>query len=129
MVAALLGDDGSESAAIVRELRVPRTLIGLTVGVGLGLAGALMQALTRNPLGDPGILGVQAGATAAIVTAVAILALSDPGIYVWSRSPARPSPRSSSTRSAPMVVRPRRPCDWRSRGRRSPLRSPPSPTA
>jgi penicillin-binding protein A len=46
----LLHDDGSESAAIVRELRVPRTLVGLSVGVALGLAGALMQALTRNPL-------------------------------------------------------------------------------
>ena len=71
VVAGLFGDDGSESAAIVRELRVPRTLVGLAVGVALGLAGALMQALTRNPLADPGLLGVEAGAAAAIVAAIA----------------------------------------------------------
>ena len=72
----LLRDDGSESAAIVRELRVPRTLVGLAVGVALGIAGALMQALTRNPLADPGLLGVEAGAAAAIVVAIAWLGLS-----------------------------------------------------
>jgi iron complex transport system permease protein len=83
VIRGLLGDDGSESAAIIRELRVPRTLIGLTVGVGLGLAGALMQALTRNPLADPGILGVEAGAAAAIVTAIGVLGLTEPREYVW----------------------------------------------
>ena len=79
----LLRDDGSESAAIVRELRVPRTLVGLAVGVALGIAGALMQALTRNPLADPGLLGVEAGAAAAIVVAIAWLGLSEPRAYVW----------------------------------------------
>lgn len=83
VVAGLLGDDGSESAAIVREVRVPRTLVGLAVGVALGLAGALMQALTRNPLADPGILGVEAGAAAAIVAAIALLGLAEAGVYVW----------------------------------------------
>jgi iron complex transport system permease protein len=79
----LLRDDGSESAAIVRELRVPRTLVGLSVGVALGIAGALMQALTRNPLADPGLLGVEAGASAAVVVAIGWLGLSEPRAYVW----------------------------------------------
>jgi len=83
VISGLLGNDGSESAAIVRELRVPRTLAGLAVGVGLGLAGALMQALTRNPLADPGILGVEAGAAAAIVVAIGAFGLTEPGTYVW----------------------------------------------
>jgi iron complex transport system permease protein len=83
VVAGLFGDDGSESAAIVRELRVPRTLVGLAVGVALGLAGALMQALTRNPLADPGILGVEAGAAAAIVAAVAAFGVTEPSAYIW----------------------------------------------
>ena len=83
VVAGLFGDDGSEPAAIVRELRVPRTLVGLAVGVALGLAGALMQALTRNPLADPGILGVEAGAAAAIVAGVAVFGVTDPRTYIW----------------------------------------------
>jgi len=83
VVDGLLHDDGSEQAAIVRELRVPRTLVGLAVGVALGLAGALMQALTRNPLADPGLLGVEAGAAAAVVVAIGVLGLVSPAAYVW----------------------------------------------
>jgi iron complex transport system permease protein len=65
--------DGSDEASIVHDLRIPRTLLGLLVGAALGVAGALMQALTRNPLADPGLLGVNAGASAAIVVAMAFL--------------------------------------------------------
>ena len=83
VVDGLLHDDGSEQAAIVRELRVPRTLLGLAVGVALGLAGALMQALTRNPLADPGLLGVNAGAAAAVVVAIGVLGVASPAAYVW----------------------------------------------
>lgn len=55
---------------IVRELRLPRTIVGLLVGAALGVAGALMQAVTRNPLADPGILGVNAGASFAVVVGI-----------------------------------------------------------
>jgi iron complex transport system permease protein len=55
---------------VVRELRLPRTIVGLLVGTALGLGGAVMQAVTRNPLADPGILGVNAGAAFAVVLAI-----------------------------------------------------------
>lgn len=75
--------DGSDDGVVIRSLRIPRTLLGLAVGAALGLAGALMQALTRNPLADPGLLGVDAGAAAAVVTAVGVLHLTNPSAYVW----------------------------------------------
>jgi iron complex transport system permease protein len=81
--AALTAYDSSADAIAVRDLRLPRTLLGLAVGAALGLAGSLMQALTRNPLADPGLLGVNAGAAAAIVTALSLFGLSSPGVYVW----------------------------------------------
>lgn len=62
-----------DPARIVIDLRLPRTAAGLVVGASLGLAGAVIQALTRNPLGDPGLLGVNAGAGAAVVLAVVFL--------------------------------------------------------
>lgn len=67
---------GGESAVIVKELRLPRTVAGLLVGAALGLAGTLMQALTRNPLADPGILGVNAGAALAVAIGVSLLGLT-----------------------------------------------------
>jgi ABC-type Fe3+-siderophore transport system permease subunit len=70
VVDALLGR-GGEAALFVHELRVPRALLGVVVGLALGAAGALMQALTRNPLAEPGLLGVNAGAAAAVVTGLA----------------------------------------------------------
>ncbi|MBM9468507.1 iron chelate uptake ABC transporter family permease subunit [Nakamurella sp. YIM 132084] len=70
---ALWHDTGSSTDLIVRDYRVPRTLLCVVVGIALGLAGAIMQPLTRNPLADPGILGVNAGAYTAVVFAAAIL--------------------------------------------------------
>jgi iron complex transport system permease protein len=80
---ALWHDATSPTERIVRELRVPRTFLGLIVGAALGVAGALMQALTRNPLADPGLLGVNAGAATAVVIAMATLGLTAPTEYVW----------------------------------------------
>lgn len=75
--------DASELSVTVHDLRIPRTLLGLVVGVALGLAGVLMQALTRNPLADPGIFGINVGAALAVVVAVAVFGLTDPATYVW----------------------------------------------
>ncbi len=80
---ALFNPDGSAEALIIWELRVPRTVVGLVVGPALGLAGALIQAFTRNPLADPGILGVNAGAGFFVTLAVGVLGLTDPRAYVW----------------------------------------------
>ncbi|MEV0612358.1 iron chelate uptake ABC transporter family permease subunit [Nonomuraea sp. NPDC050404] len=68
---------------IVFELRVPRTLIGLLAGAALGLAGTLIQGVTRNPLADPGILGVNAGAALAVVFGISVLGISSFTGYVW----------------------------------------------
>ena len=76
-------DDGSSDHLIVRSLRVPRTLVGVGVGTALGLAGALMQGVTRNPLADPGILGVSAGASLAVVLAIYALDVTSLSAYVW----------------------------------------------
>lgn len=79
----LFAYDDSNNAVIIRELRVPRTVLGLIVGIALGVSGALIQAMTRNPLADPGILGVNAGA--AFFVAIAVGALGFTGIwsYIW----------------------------------------------
>ncbi|WP_236789550.1 iron ABC transporter permease [Amycolatopsis sp. GM8] len=75
--------DGSSEAVIIHDLRIPRTLLGLLVGAGLGLGGALMQALTRNPLADPGLLGVNMGASAAVVVAIGFLGITSLTGYLW----------------------------------------------
>lgn len=79
----ILRPDGSENAIVIHDLRIPRTALGLLVGVALGLAGALMQALTRNPLADPGLLGVNAGAAAAVVISVSLVGHVAPAAQVW----------------------------------------------
>lgn len=68
---------------MIREMRIPRTVVGLVIGPALGLCGALIQAFTRNPLADPGILGVNAGATFAVTLAVGFLGLASPLGYIW----------------------------------------------
>jgi len=80
---ALVDFDGSNDQLIVRSLRVPRTLLGLGVGIALGLAGGVMQGVTRNPLADPGILGVDAGAALAVVIAIYTFDVGSISQYVW----------------------------------------------
>jgi iron-siderophore transport system permease protein len=76
-------DKSSYDETIIRLLRVPRTEVGLLVGIALGLAGAVMQGVTRNPLADPGILGVNGGATLCIVLGIYTLGVHEITGYVW----------------------------------------------
>lgn len=76
-------DPAQSDHLVVRSLRVPRTLVGLGVGVALGLAGAVMQGVTRNPLADPGIFGIEAGAALAVVTGIYVFGISSLTGYVW----------------------------------------------
>ncbi len=68
---------------VVRTLRLPRTCYAIVLGAGLGLSGTIAQAITRNPLADPSILGVSSGATLAVVIAVYFFGLTAPYQYVW----------------------------------------------
>ncbi|MBP2326434.1 iron complex transport system permease protein [Kibdelosporangium banguiense] len=79
----LFADDRSDAAVIVHDLRMPRTLLGVCTGIALGLAGALMQSLTRNPIADPGILGVNAGAALGVLVAVVGFGVAGFSGYVW----------------------------------------------
>jgi len=84
VVAALTGDGVTTDDLLVRDFRVPRTLLAALSGLAFGLAGVLMQALTRNPLADPGILGVNAGAYFAIVLGTAFFGTGvSSGQIVW----------------------------------------------
>jgi iron complex transport system permease protein len=76
-------DAHASGHTVVRQMRLPRTLLGLLAGVALGLAGGVMQALTRNPLADPGLLGINAGASAAVVSAISFLGIASFTGYVW----------------------------------------------
>ncbi len=77
IVAAFSGhDDTIAQAAIIK--RIPRTVLALLVGAALALSGATMQAVTRNPIADPGILGVSNGASLAVVVGIAFFGLANP---------------------------------------------------
>jgi iron complex transport system permease protein len=73
----------STTHRIILELRLPRTLVGLLVGAALGLAGAILQGATRNPLADPGLLGIEAGATLCVVLGIAVFGITTLSGYVW----------------------------------------------
>jgi iron complex transport system permease protein len=84
VIAALLHfDPANADHLIIRSLRIPRTVIGLLAGSALGVGGAVMQGLTRNPLADPGILGVNAGAALFVVIGIYGFGLSSLFGYVW----------------------------------------------
>lgn len=80
---AFFNPSGSDDQLVVLELRLPRTLLGILVGMGLGLAGGLIQALTRNPLADPGILGINAGASFAVTIGIGFFGVTSINGYIW----------------------------------------------
>lgn len=83
VVAVLRGEGTPDATFVVAELRIPRTVVGLLAGAALGVAGALMQAFTRNPLADPGILGVNAGAALAVALGMSMLGIRAVSGAVW----------------------------------------------
>ncbi|MEV7289909.1 iron chelate uptake ABC transporter family permease subunit [Streptomyces sp. NPDC093252] len=78
----LFQDSGRYADVVVGE-RLSRTVLGVLAGAALGLSGAVLQALTRNPLADPGLLGINAGASAAVVTAITFFGVTSLIGYVW----------------------------------------------
>jgi iron complex transport system permease protein len=85
---ALTGTPGAgrrltEIRLIVETVRVPRTVLGIVAGTALGVGGALIQGFTRNPIADTGLLGVNSGASFAVVVAIAVFGLGNPFQYVW----------------------------------------------
>jgi len=74
---------GDTDHVVVRDLRVPRTVVGLLAGLALGLAGSIMQGVTRNPLADPGLLGVNAGASLFVVVGITFFGATQPEAFVW----------------------------------------------
>ena len=84
VVAALISPDlDNTDHVVVRDLRVPRTIIGLVAGGALAVAGGLMQGLSRNPLADPGLLGVNAGASLFVVIGITWFGVTAATGYIW----------------------------------------------
>ena len=81
--ASLSNNGDTATDTLVLQQRLPRTIVVVLVGAALGVAGALMQALTRNPLADPGILGINAGASIAVVAGVAFAGVQGINNYIF----------------------------------------------
>lgn len=81
VISAFTSYDGSEDDLIIRTLRVPRALVAALVGAALAVSGAIIQGLTRNPLAEPGILGIEAGAALAVVGSVFLFGASSLTTY------------------------------------------------
>ncbi|MFI8503403.1 FecCD family ABC transporter permease [Streptomyces sp. NPDC085524] len=82
VLAAISGSDAGD-AVVVRELRMPRTFLGVLVGLSLGAAGAVAQDITRNPLGDPGLIGISSGGSFAVAASIGMLGLTSSYQYIW----------------------------------------------
>lgn len=76
-------DPNDPRHVVIREIRMPRLAAAVLTGAALGMAGALMQGMTRNPLADPGFLGVNAGASVGVVICILVLGITDRSEFVW----------------------------------------------
>ena len=76
ILTSFIAFDGSYDHLVIQTVRLPRSLIAILVGSALAVSGALMQGLTRNPLADPGILGIQSGAALAVVATIFVFGSS-----------------------------------------------------
>jgi iron complex transport system permease protein len=83
LLRVLQGDGTSAQVALVTDYRLPRTLIGIVVGAALAVAGGLIQAFSRNPLADPGILGVNAGAAFFVTLTIALVGTTSVSALIW----------------------------------------------
>ncbi|MGL4305632.1 MAG: FecCD family ABC transporter permease, partial [Mycobacteriaceae bacterium] len=80
---ALFSPSDTEADQWIRSWRIPRTLLGLVVGAALGIAGTLIQGHTRNPLADPGVLGLTGGAAFFVALSIFACGMTSPSQYVW----------------------------------------------
>lgn len=86
MQSFLISYEDRDDLFIIQELRLPRAIMGVLVGSALGLAGTIMQTITRNPLGDPTLTGVTSGAAAAIIFAFTFLHATSQTLIIWGIS-------------------------------------------
>jgi iron complex transport system permease protein len=82
-IEAFMNNNGSNAHIIIETVRLPRALIAAAVGASLAMAGALMQALTKNPLASPGIFGINAGAGFFIVLFVTFFQVHSLQVFTW----------------------------------------------
>lgn len=83
VINALLNSDNTSFAAAVVHERIPRTIFSIMAGASLGISGAIMQSITRNPIADPSILGVNTGASLFVVSGIAFFNINTPNEYIW----------------------------------------------
>ena len=82
---AAIAFDGTRDPLVLHTIRLPRSLAGALAGAALATAGAICQAMTGNPLASPGLLGINAGAAFAVVTAISLLGVTEPGLQLgWA---------------------------------------------
>jgi iron complex transport system permease protein len=80
---AIIGTTQGADATVIRDMRVPRTVLGILVGAALAMGGTILQGVARNPLADPGVLGITPGAAAAVVVAALAFGTMPAGDAVW----------------------------------------------